>query len=235
MNKIILQNAKILYDYLNINTKVEKSDIIVGLGCMDIGIPKECVKLYQNGYGNLIVFSGNVGKGTEGVLKITEAERFLNIALLNNIPKDKILLEKEATNTYENYKFTKKLLDDNHISYNKIIIVQKPYVKRRCLAIAEIEFPNKEFYITSENLSFEEFIEQSQNNKTMSIDDIIQELVGEINIILEAPKFQIQSTQIVPNEILKSYYLLLDMGYTKHIITDKKIEKVLNRWKKLGL
>lgn len=69
MNEDIIKHVKMIYNYLNISTEVFKSDVIIGLGCMDKGIPKECSRLYKNGYGNYIVFSGNVGKGTRGCVK----------------------------------------------------------------------------------------------------------------------------------------------------------------------
>lgn len=235
MNEDIIKHVKMIYNYLNISTEVFKSDVIIGLGCMDKGIPKECSRLYKNGYGNYIVFSGNVGKGTRGVLNITEAERFRDIAIEEGVPEDKIFTEKEATNTYENYKFSKKLLKRNNVNYKSVIIVQKPYVKRRCIAIAEIELPDKKFYVTSEDLSFEEFVKQSEKNNTMTMDEIINEIVGEVSILLEAPKFNIQSEQTIDSDVLNSYNFLLNMGYDKHIITDEKIEKAIDRWKNLGL
>lgn len=170
-----------------------------------------------------------------GVLNITEAERFRDIAIEEGVPEDKIFTEKEATNTYENYKFSKKLLKRNNVNYKSVIIVQKPYVKRRCIAIAEIELPDKKFYVTSEDLSFEEFVKQSEKNNTMTMDEIINEIVGEVSILLEAPKFNIQSEQTIDSDVLNSYNFLLNMGYDKHIITDEKIEKAIDRWKNLGL
>lgn len=235
INNSILKNTKLIYDYLNVPTEISKADIIVGLGCMDIGIPKECVKLYNKGYGKQIVFSGNVGKGTKNILNQTEAERFKEIAINAGISQDSILLEKEATNTYENYKFTKKLLKKHNIDFDSMIIVQKPYVKRRCIAIADVELPDKEFYVTSESLSFEEFVEQSEKNNTMSIEEIINEIVGEINIILITPKYGLESEQIVPDNILEAYNFLLRKGYNKHIISSQQIETVLNIWQEKGI
>lgn len=234
-NTDILKKAEIIYDYLNINTEVLKADIIIGLGCMDTSIPKECAKLYKNGYGKFIVFTGNKGKGTQGVLEVTEAKHFKNIAINLGVPEDKILLEEEATNTYENYKFTKKLLKLNNYDYDSVIIVQKPYVKRRCLAIADIELQYKKFYVTSEDLNFDEFILQSEKNKTMTIDEIINEIVGEVSIILETPKFGIQSEQKISSDILDAYYYLLNKGYNKHVITREKIEMVIQKWLELGI
>lgn len=235
MEEKIIENAKILYGYLNVPTKTISSDLIIGLGCMDIGIPECCTKLYNDGYGDLIIFSGNVGKGTEGILNITEAERFKNIAVANGVPEEKILLEKEATNTYENYKYIKRLLKDKNIDFQSAIIVQKPYVKRRCIAISDVEFPDKNICVTSQDLTFEEFVKQSKENKTMDINEIIHEIVGEISIIIEAPKFDIQSEQPIDNRVLIAYDFLLKQGYTKHVISYEKIEMVKRKWEDLGL
>lgn len=231
MEEKIIKNAKLLYNYLNVPTKIVPSDLIIGLGCMDKGIPEHCSKLYKDGYGNLIIFSGNVGKGTEGILNITEAERFKNIAIEKGVPEEKVLLEKDATNTYENYKYTKRLLEDKNINFQSAIIVQKPYVKRRCIAIADLEFPNNNIYVTSQDLTFEEFIKQSKENKTMDINEIIHEIVGEVSIILEAPNHNIQSKQLINNTVLLSYEFLLNQGFTKHVITPEKIAMVKKKWK----
>ena len=234
MEKII-EKAKVLYDYLNIPCDLKNADIIIGLGCMDMGIPNKCSSLYKEGYGKQIVFSGNVGKGTEGVLEITEAERFKNIAVEKGIPEKDILLEKDATNTYENYKFTKKLLENSNYNFDSVIIVQKPYVKRRCLAIADVELKGKAYYVSSEDLTFEEFVKQSEDNNTMNLDEIINEMVGEISIIMEAPKYNLQSFQPMSKDVLSAYNFLLDKGYTKYIVTSKKIEFIIKRWSELGI
>lgn len=227
MEEKVIRNAKVLYNYLNVPTQIIPSDLIIGLGCMDKGIPEHCAKLYREGYGNLIVFSGNVGKGTEGILDITEAERFKSVAVENGVPSEKILLEKEATNTYENYKYVKRLLEEKSIDCKSAIIVQKPYVRRRCIAIADIEFPDENVYVTSQDLTFEEFIKQSEENKTMDVNEIIHEIVGEISIILEAPKFGIQSEQPISNEVLFAYEFLLRQGYQSMLLPLKKL-----RWLK---
>lgn len=224
MNKVF-ESAKVLYDYLNIDMKKFKCDLIIGLGCMNTGIPKECARLYKEGYGEYIVFSGNVGKGTKGVLNITEAERFKKIAIEEGVPESKIILEQKATNTYENYKYSKILLDEMKINYDSVIVVHKPYVKRRCLAIADVELSNKNFCITSQNLTFEEFVEQSEEENTMSLSEIINELVGEINNILNTPKYGIQSKQEINDEVIIAYQYLLENHYNKYLLSEEKVKK----------
>lgn len=230
--KEIVKNAKIIYNYLKVETTILKSDIIMGLGCMDTSIPKVCSQLYKNGYGNIVVFSGNVGKGTENVLKDTEAKMFENVAINNGVPNNVIILENNATNTYENFKYTKDLLEEKQIDFESVIIVHKPYVKRRCMAIADIEMSGKKFYITSQDIDLDTFIEEQKKNKTMSFDDIINEIVGEISIILTTPKYKLQSEQFVPNNVLDAYSFLIDCGYSKYVVSDEMIEKALTKLKK---
>lgn len=235
MKQNTLQNAKILYAYLNVFTKVRKADLIIGLGCMDKSIPLECSRLYKEGFADKIVFTGNSGKGTKGSLNITEAKRFKNIATENGVPEDKIILEEQATNTYENYKFTKLLLNEMKINYESVIIVQKPYVKRRCTAIADVEMKDKKIYVTSKNLSFEEFTNQSLKNGTMTLDDIINEITGEVSIIISTPKYNLQSPQPINEAVLNAYKQLLNEGYDKYIITQEEIEIILKRLGTLGI
>lgn len=89
--------------------------------------------------------------------------------------------------------------------------------------------------MTSQNLSFDAFIEESLQNQTMTLEDIINEIVGEINILLTAPEFHIQSVQFIPDEVLCAYQKLLTQGFTKCIITDEKIKRVLEKWIALEL
>ena len=69
----------------------------------------------------------------------------------------------------------------------------------------------------------------------MDINEIIHEIVGEISIIIEAPKFEIQSEQPINSEVLLAYNFLLKQGYMKHVISSEKIKMVKRKWEDLGL
>ena len=103
----INQDIQNLWNYLCIGSKPVKSDCVIGLGSILTLVPKKCAELYNQGLADYIVFSGNCGKGTKGVISITEAERFKQIALKEGVPEDKILTETMATTTYENFKYIK--------------------------------------------------------------------------------------------------------------------------------
>jgi len=81
------------------------------------------VELYDKGYANNILFSS----GYTYIFKEPLVMKALAVSL--GIPKDAIILEDKAKNTYENIKFSKEILERNH--WNKIILISSPYHMRR--------------------------------------------------------------------------------------------------------
>lgn len=232
--KEIIKDISILWNYLCLNTKPKRSECIIGLGNILTLVPKKCAELYKQGLGDYIIFSGNCGKGTEGIITKTEAEMFRNIAIEEGVPTDKIFIEPNATNTYENYKYSKKLLIDNHLDPDTFLIVGKPYQERRALAIGDIELSDKKIMISSFNMKVNDFLEYVKSNKLMKVEDVINELVGEINLIIITPQYGLQSYQQIPNEVVASYKKLISLGFNKYVYDDKKVKdfknKMTERW-----
>ena len=123
MNQEIKKDVEVLWNYLCLDNESVKAECIIGLGSILKSIPKKCAELYKKGLGEYIIFTGNCGKGTEGVISKTEAEIFKNIAVQEGVPEDKILIETKATNTYENFRYSMKVLNDNDLHPNSFLIV----------------------------------------------------------------------------------------------------------------
>lgn len=231
----IYKDMKVLWNYLCLDIKPQKSDCIIGLGSILTLIPKKCAELYKKGLGEYIIFSGNCGKGTEGVINITEAERFRNIAIEEGVPEDKIFIEPEATTTYENFEYINILLRNKNIKPNSYLIVGKPYQERRALAIADIKLPQNTYEIASLNITLDEYLEYVKNDKLMKTEDVINEMVGEVNLITKTPKFGLQSKQFVSEEVMNSYKRIIDSGYNKYNYSDEAIIKFIETMKKKRL
>lgn len=230
MNKEIKKDIEILWDYLCLKSEPTKGECIIGLGSILKFVPQKCAELYKQKIGKYIIFSGNCGKGTEGVINQTEAEIFKDIALKEGVLPQDIYLEKEATNTYENFKYILKVLKENKLSPKSFVIVGKPYQERRAKCIAEIELKDYKFSIASFYISFSNFVDYVKQNNLMSEEDVINEVVAEVNIGILAPKYGVQSADSIPDKVLKSYERLCNMGYTKYLVTDDLIRKTLKRW-----
>lgn len=222
-----------LLKYLMLGQEYQKSDGILGLGSIDFNVAKMCADLYLKGYGDYIIFTGNCGKGTTGVINKTEAEIFKNIAVKEGVPEDKIFLEKEATNTYENYVYSDKVIKNNNLTSNSLIVVQKPYVERRSTAIKEIFYQNRKCFITSPKMDINNFEEYYKDNEFTNIELIINEIVAEINIIELAPKYDLQSYQMIPDKVKQIYNNLVKAGYNKYLITEEKANEFKNKLKNI--
>ena len=96
MNNALLENIRILWDYLLYEGELEKSDIIIGFGSNDISVAKRAAKLFNDEWSNKLLFTGGLGKGTDGVFAKSEADLFKEIAIQNGVPKEKIIVEKDG-------------------------------------------------------------------------------------------------------------------------------------------
>ena len=227
----VMENLQVLWNYLCLNTKPEKSECIIGLGSILTLVPKKCAELYKKELGEYIIFSGNCGKGTKGVISITEAERFKNVAVKEDVPEDKILIEPDATTTYENYKYIKKVLTSNNLNPDSFLIVGKPYQERRALLIAKIELIDKKYEVASWNMTLDDYLDFVKKDEFMKVEDVINEMVGEISLIIKAPQYDLQSEEQVPTEVINSYNKIVNLGYNQYCYPDERVKRMKDSMK----
>lgn len=223
----IIQALKNIWDYMKIDMKIEKSDIIIGCGCLNLDIPVKCSELLKENYADKIIFTGGLGKLTDKVFKETEAEIFKKIAMENGIEENKIYLENKSTNTGDNFRFSLKLIKKNNIKAEKIIIVHNNLSQRRTLNTAKAILKNKKIFITSPYKTFEQFINSLYNKTDENVHDIISVIVGDIQRIIIFPQLGWQVEDIVPENIINSYYLLKNKGYNKFIFKKEQIQELI--------
>lgn len=205
-----LKYAEIIYDYLNVRENVMSADIIIGCGCLDTSIVEECITLNKKLSPKYIIFSGYKGKGTYNKLKTTEAAYFKSLALSKGIPPEKIITEERARTTKQNIKKSLK-----KVPFSKVVIVHKPYVLKRCSLICNSL--NINYQVTSKDLSFKAFLTKVEKDKTMTQDDVLNELVGEIFILKHPKLFGLESLKI-DESVLVAYYYLKKKGYNKYCL-----------------
>ena len=221
----VRKNIIKILNFLYMGKEPKKSDGILGLGSIDYKVAEECARLYKKGYGDYIIFSGNCGKETKGIITQTEAENFRDVAIKNGVPSNKIFLEKESRSTYENYLFSDYTIKENKLKADSLIVVQKPYAERRSYAISKKCYSNRTVYITSPKFNINNF-EQYYNELGVDINGILNEIVAEVNIAQVAPSADLQIYQEIPEEVQNAYELLLKNGYTKYLLTDKRVQEL---------
>ncbi len=205
-----------LWDYHHINHTIENADLIFVLCSHDLRVADYGASLFLNGLAPRILFSG--GEAHHGDLLETgwrksEAEMFADRAAAAGVPRKKMILECHAQNTGENVLLSEKILKERGIPHHRILAVQKPYMERRAYATIKIHWPEKELIVTSPPLSFDEY-----PNDEISRDELIHLMTGDLQRIIEYPSLGFQTVQDVPDRVFNAYKLLIDAGYTRHLI-----------------
>lgn len=144
----------------------------------------------------------------------SEAEVLADTAKSLGVPREAIILETKSTNTGENISFTRKILEEKGLNFNFFILVQKPYMERRTYATFKKIWPEKDFVVTSQELSYEQYT----TNGKIPKEDIINIMVGDLQRIKEYSKLGFQVYQDIPENVWQAFEKLVSLGYTSHLI-----------------
>lgn len=206
-----LELIKILWDYMQIDSKLQKADCIIVLGCKKIELVDVAVDLFNKKYSDKIIFCGGYGKITKEIWNETEAEKFANLAIEKGIPKQAIYIENKSTNTGDNFRFAKKLIQDKKLDVKTCIIVCNPYDVKRNYATLKKIIPEYEAYFATTKISCEEYY------KTHS-KEWIHVLVGDIQRMKEYPNLGWQIKVEMPDKVWKAFEELVKLGYNKYVL-----------------
>lgn len=213
LSKKEIKLAQILWDFHKIDQPIKKADLILGLGSYDLRVADHCAKLALEGFAPRILFSGSQGNFTRGKWPKSEAEMFAERASEAGVSLGCILIEPEATNTGENVRFARKLLDTKQIEVSSVILVSKPNMNRRGWATMQKFWPEARVICSHPRTHF---LHSPADGH--SPEDIIHEIVGDLQRIIEYPKREFQTTQEIPTEIFDAYEKLVELGYTEHLL-----------------
>jgi uncharacterized SAM-binding protein YcdF (DUF218 family) len=206
-------HSSILWNFMTLNHKLEKADLIFVLCSHDLRIAKFAAELWHKKYSKLILFSGGLNFFTRTIFSKSEAEEFAKVAIEEGVDPDKILIESKSKNTGENIQFSKILLNELNLFPKKIIAVQKPSMTLRVSLALNKQWNDIEFLISSPNYN----LIQGPNEK-VSMNILINEIVGDFQRIIEYPKMGFQTSIEIPEEAKKAFNFLVDQGYTLHLI-----------------
>ncbi len=122
------------------DTKV-KSDVILVLGarayiggaynlCM-VSRVRHAAELYRARYAPKILVSGGVDKED----RVNEAETMKKVAVEMGVSPKDILVEKKSTSTYENFLFSREILEKKHLK--SVLVVTEPFHAPRAGLVAK--------------------------------------------------------------------------------------------------
>jgi uncharacterized SAM-binding protein YcdF (DUF218 family) len=217
MNERVRVLVERVWNYHHMNHELQKSDVILVLCSHDTIVAERGAQLFLDGWAPLLVFSGGLGAITRQLWSDPEADRFARIAVKMGVPEDRILIENRSTNTGENVRFTRELLASRGLDPDALILVQKPYMERRTFATFEKVWPGKTVRVTSPQLSLDDYLGR-YSNASLTADDVISIMVGDLQRIREYPARGFQIPQEMPDDVWQAYHELVRAGYDRHLL-----------------
>ncbi len=130
----VVAHPVVLARFLTPDDHMQSADaILVFSGDPDYERTLEAARLYNLGYAHYLVFSGQGGPGDSALSMAA-------VAQLRGVPDHAILVDRRATNTYENVLFVRELLARGHV--RRLILVTSPYHQRRAYLVARHLLPH---------------------------------------------------------------------------------------------
>ena len=203
---------QVIWDYLCLNQKLENADCIVGFGNFNTDIARRTAELYHEGYAPKVLFTGGLGRNTEGLLPEPEAIRFARVAMDCGVPEEDILIEDKSANTKENIEFTRSLLRQRGIPSAHILGVHQPFMERRITAAMGVYWPEVKFSVTSPRVTIPEYLARAKD-QGISENASVSVIVGDFQRMDLYAKKGYQLPQHIPEEAWNAFHELVAMGF----------------------
>lgn len=208
MNDIDM-NAKTVWDYMLMHHEMRKADALIVFGSGDLRVPERAAEVYHQGHAPYVICAGGFGK-TDPFHK-PEANVFAEVMITNGVPAERIFIENKSTNTGENVRFARKLVEEKGLPFHSFILVTKPYMERRVFATFRRQWEGAEAIVTSPHVSYHEYAPDPEfKRKFLNI------MVGDLIRIKEYPARGFQIPQEIPAPVWEANQKLVEFGYTTY-------------------
>ena len=211
-----LQPLQVIWDYLGMHQQLQKADVIVGFGNFNTDIARRAAELYHQGYAPKVVFTGGLGRNTEGLLPEPEAVRFARVAMECGVPEQDILLEDRSTNTAENILFTRKLLEERDIPHGSVLGVHQPFMERRIQAAMGVYWPELDFRVTSPQVTIPEYLARAKE-QGITENASVSVIVGDFQRLELYARKGWQLPQEIPKEAWDAFHRLVALGFDQQL------------------
>lgn len=211
-----LEQARIIWDYLQLRHEPVPADLILALGTNDLRVAEFAASLYHRGYGKRIVFTGGIAHQNDLLhtgWERSEAEMFADAAERAGVPREHMLLETEASNTAENIRFGRRLIEAQNLRPRNIVLAVKPFMQRRTWASMAVEWPEMPASVASDDMTLDRYF-----TAELTPERVTHIMMGDLQRIWIYSKRQWAAPQIVPANVRAAFDRLAELGYTRQLI-----------------
>jgi uncharacterized SAM-binding protein YcdF (DUF218 family) len=218
MSPEALEYARRIFDYHQLNHRTLQADVMVVLGSNDTRVAEFAAELYHAELSERLVVTG--GLAHQNDLLATdwdrpEAEVFAEILTSRGVPSDKMLLETQALNTAENLVLSRRVIEAAALAPRNILIVVKPFMQRRVMATHAVVWPEMPASVASWTSTFDDYC-----NAMLPPAKVTNIMMGDLQRIWVYAARGFSAPQQIPDDVRQAFNLLVEMGFTGHLISE---------------
>jgi uncharacterized SAM-binding protein YcdF (DUF218 family) len=208
------EDVRTLWDFHVVDSGPVAGDLLLVLGSHDIRVADRAAELYlTEKAAPFVIVSGGAGKITGAEWTQPESEIYAKRLEEEGVPKDAILAESRAANTGDNFSFSRDLIRNKGIDISSGIIVSKPYMARRSLAVALKRWPEVTWYTRPPQISLREY-----PTTDVPLDRMINLMVGDLQRLKVYAEKGFQAPVDVPSMVWDAYGRLVAAGFDQFVI-----------------
>ena len=210
-----LEDAQRLFDFLSEGDEgPETVDIVLAMGGQDLEVADTAAAAFFDKKAQWLICSGGFGKDTSALFREEEAVLYGRRCLELGVPEDRLVLERSAANSGENFRFTQELLAQRGVFPRTGVVACKPYMARRARAAGAWQWPEVSWSVARPEVGFQAYIDQG-NNMTA----VLELMVGDLQRLrVYAGRFQ--EPVEVPEPVWAAFERLAGAGYDRFVIRE---------------
>lgn len=205
--------AETIWAFHQLGEEPRPAEVIIALGCHDIGVADIAADLHLRGLAPLIVATGAENAATRAILGTGEALAYRARMIERGVPAGSILVEEHARHTGENFTNSRDVLAAEGIKPRTILVVGMPYMERRAYATCRSQWPEVDLQCTSSGAGLGEYLDLMWRRDALPAETVLANIVGDLDRIWRYPAKGFAIEQPQPPEIFDAFRLLVDAGY----------------------
>ena len=204
---------------MHLGHELGPADLMLVFGTNDLRVATFAADLYHRGMAPLAQITGGIAH--QGDLLATpwdrpEAVIFAGEMTRLGVPAARILIEPCATNTAENVRLARAMVEARgEPRPSHAIAVVKPFMQRRVAATMAVHWPELPCRLASWDTSF-----AGSCTPELSLEMIAHILLGDLQRIWVYAARGWSAPQPVPPEVRRAFDRLVELGYRDHLLPD---------------
>jgi len=206
-------DVEVLWAYHDMRHELEPCDAGIGLGSHDLGVAMVATDLFGRGMFPYLIFTGANAPTTVERFPQGEAIAYRDYAIEHGVPPEAIMVDTEATNTEQNIKFSRALLEQAGVEALSVLLMSRPYQQRRAYATCRKLWPEVKVLCYSRPLPLDDYVASIGDAKK-----VVDMLVGDTQRIEVYAERGFAIPQEMPESVRAAFERLVAAGYTSRLV-----------------